>query len=41
MLTLVALRAFRPTERYGLVFVDGALLGGAIAALWLFAGPFG
>lgn len=40
MLTLVALRAFRPTERYGLVFVDGALLAGALVALALWARLF-
>ena len=34
LLTLLALAAFRPTERYGLVVLDGALLaGGALALL--------
>ena len=31
--TLAALAAFRPTERYGLAVVDGALLVGAVVAL--------
>ena len=30
--TLLALLAFRPSERYGLVVVDGALLAGALVA---------
>jgi hypothetical protein len=34
--TLAALAAFRPTELYGLLVVDGALLAGALAALALF-----
>jgi len=33
--TLVALLGFRPTERYGLAVVDGALLVGALGALYV------
>jgi len=34
LLTLLALAGFRPTERYGLLVLDGALLaGGALALL--------
>jgi len=32
--TLAALLGFRPSERYGLGVVDGALLAGALAAVW-------
>jgi hypothetical protein len=38
--TLLALLLFRSTERYGLVAVDGALLGGALLAIAL-TGPGG
>jgi hypothetical protein len=36
--TLAALIGFRPTERYGLVAVDGALIAGGLAALLLGGG---
>jgi hypothetical protein len=35
LLTLAALVGFRPTERFGLVAVDGALLlGAAVSIAW-------
>lgn len=35
LLTLLALLGFRPSERYGLIVVDGALLAGGLAAALL------
>jgi hypothetical protein len=33
--TFAALLRFRPSERYGLAVIDGALLAGALGALWM------